>query len=48
MENIRFMSNMNDKNTNETEKKDNIDYDVEDIDPGEKLVNYLNNGKIHP
>jgi hypothetical protein len=44
MENMRFMTNMNDQYRNESDNKDNSDDDVEDIDPGDKLVNYFNNG----
>ncbi len=44
MENMRFMRNMNDQYTNKSDNKDNSDDDVEDIDPGDKLVNYFNNG----
>jgi hypothetical protein len=35
---------MNDQYTNESDNKDNSNDDVEDIDPGYKLVNYFNNG----
>ncbi len=44
MENMRFMTNMNDQYTNESDNEDNSDDDVEDIDPGDKLVNYFNKG----
>ena len=44
IENMRFMRNMNDQYTNESDNEDNSDDDVEDIDPGDKLVNYFNNG----
>ncbi len=44
MENMRFMANMNDQYTNESDNKEDGDDDVEDIDPGDKLVNYFNNG----
>jgi hypothetical protein len=44
MANMRFMTNMNDQYTNESDNKDDGDDDVEDIDPGDKLVNYFNNG----
>ena len=44
MENMRFMTNMNDQYTNESDNKDNSNDDVEDIDPGDKLVDYFNNG----
>jgi hypothetical protein len=43
MENMRFMTNMNDQYTNESDNKGNSYDDVEDIDPGDKLVNYFNN-----
>jgi hypothetical protein len=42
MENMRFMTNMNDQYTNKSDNKDNSNDDVEDIDPGDKLVNYFN------
>jgi hypothetical protein len=44
MENTRFMTNMNDQYTNKSDNKDNSNDDVEDIDPGDKLVDYFNNG----
>jgi hypothetical protein len=44
MENMRFMTNMNDQYTNESDNKKDGNDDVEDIDPGDKLVNYFNNG----
>jgi hypothetical protein len=44
MGNMRFMTNMNDQYTNESDNKDDDKDDVEDIDPGDKLVNYFNNG----
>ncbi len=44
MENMRFMRNMNDQYTNKSDDKGNSDHDVEDIYPGDKLVNYFNNG----
>jgi hypothetical protein len=44
MENMRFMTNMNDQYTNKSDNEDNSNDDVEDIDPGDKLVNYFNNG----
>jgi hypothetical protein len=45
MENMRFMTNMNDQYTNGSDNKGyGNDDDVEDIDPGDKLVNYFNNG----
>jgi hypothetical protein len=45
MENMRFMTNMNDQYTNKSDNKDDSNNDVEDIDPGDKLVNYFNYGK---
>jgi hypothetical protein len=44
MENMRFMTDMNDQCTNKSDNKEDSDDDVEDIDPGDKLVNYFNNG----
>jgi hypothetical protein len=44
MENMRFMRNMNDQYMNKSDNKDDSNYDVEGIDPGDKLVNYFNNG----
>jgi hypothetical protein len=44
MENMRFMTNMNDQYTNKSDNKEDGKDDVEDIDPGDKLVNYFNNG----
>ncbi len=44
MENMRFMRNMNDQYMNESDNEDDCDDDVEDFDPGDKLVNYFNNG----
>jgi hypothetical protein len=46
MENMRFMTNMNDQYTNESDNEEDGKDDVEDIDPGDKLVNYFNNGII--
>jgi hypothetical protein len=43
MENMRFMTNTNDQYTNESGNED-VSNDVEDIDPGDKLVDYFNNG----
>jgi hypothetical protein len=43
MENMRLMTNMNDQYMNESDNEEDDD-DVEDIDPGDKLVNYFNNG----
>jgi hypothetical protein len=39
MENMRFMTNMNDQYTNESDNKEDGEDDVDDIDPGDKLVN---------
>ncbi len=43
MENMRFMTNMNDQYTDESDDKEDGEDDVEDIGPGDKLVNYFNN-----
>jgi hypothetical protein len=45
MENMRFVKNMNDQYMNKSDNKEDGKDDVEDIDPGDKLVNYFNNGK---
>ncbi len=44
MENMRFMTNMDDQYTNESDNKEDDVDDVEDIHPGDKLVNSFNNG----
>ena len=44
MENMRFMTNMNDQYTNKSDNKEDGKDDVDNIDPGDKLVNYFNNG----
>jgi hypothetical protein len=44
MEIMRFMTNMDDQYTNESDSKEDGEDDVEDIHPGDKLVNYFNNG----
>jgi hypothetical protein len=44
MENMRFMINMKDQYMRESDNKEDGKDDVEDIDPGDKLVNYFNNG----
>jgi hypothetical protein len=44
MENMMFMTNMNDQYTNESDNKYDGNDDVDDIEPGDKLVNYFNNG----
>jgi hypothetical protein len=43
MENIRFMTNMNDQYTNESDNEEDSDDDVEDIDSGKRLVNVFDN-----
>ncbi len=40
---MRFMTNMNDQYMNESDNEEESNYDVQDIDPGDKLVNYFNN-----
>jgi hypothetical protein len=35
---------MNDQYTNKSDNKEDGNDDVEDIDPGDKLANYFNNG----
>jgi hypothetical protein len=44
MENMRFMINMDDQYTNKSDIEEDGKNDVEDIHPGDKLVNYFNNG----
>jgi hypothetical protein len=45
MENMRFMTNMDDQYTrNESDIKEDGKDDVGDIDPCDKLVNHFNNG----
>jgi hypothetical protein len=44
MENMRFVTNMDDQYTNKSDNKEDGQDDVEDIHPGDKLVNYFNNG----
>jgi hypothetical protein len=44
MENMRFATSMNDQYMNESDNKEDGNDDVEDIEPGDKLVNYFNNG----
>jgi hypothetical protein len=44
MENMRFMTNMNDQYANKSDNKEDGKDDLKDIDPGDKLVNYFNNG----
>jgi hypothetical protein len=43
MENMRFMTNMNDQYTNKSDNEEDSDDDVEGIDSGEKLVNVFDN-----
>ncbi len=43
MENIRFMTNMNDQYTNKSDNEEDSNDDVEDIDSGNKLVNVFDN-----
>jgi hypothetical protein len=43
MENMRFMTNMNDWYTNKSDNDKDSDDDVEDIDSGQKLVNVFDN-----
>jgi hypothetical protein len=44
MENMRFMANIDDQYTNKSDNEEDVEDDVEDIHPGDKLVNYFNNG----
>jgi hypothetical protein len=44
MEDMMFMTNTNDQYMNESDNKEDGKDDVEGIDPGNKLVNYFNNG----
>jgi hypothetical protein len=41
---MRFMTNMDDQYTNKSDNKEDSKDDVEDIHPGDKLVNYFDNG----
>ncbi len=43
IENMRFMTNMNDQYTNKSDNEEDSDDDVEDIDSGDKLVNVFDN-----
>ena len=43
MENMRFMTNMNDQYTNESDNEEDSDDDEENIDSGKKLVNVFDN-----
>jgi hypothetical protein len=45
MENMRFMTNMDDQYMNKPDNEEDSKDDVEDIHPSDKLVNYFNNGK---
>jgi hypothetical protein len=44
MENMRFMTKMNDQYMNKLDNKEDGEDDVEENGPGDKLVNYFNNG----
>jgi hypothetical protein len=44
MESMRLITNMKDQYKNESDNEDDSNDDVEDIDPGDKLVDYFNNG----
>ncbi len=44
VENMRFMTNRDNQYMNESDNEEDGKDDVEDIDPGDKLVNYFNNG----
>jgi hypothetical protein len=44
MENMRFMTNMEDQYMNKSDNEEDVEDDVEDIYPGDELVNYFNNG----
>ncbi len=43
MGNMRFMTNMNDQYTNESENEEDSEDNVEEIDSGDKLVNVFDN-----
>jgi hypothetical protein len=43
MENMRFMTNKDDQYTNESDNKEDVKDDVNNIHQGDKLVNYFNN-----
>ncbi len=47
MENMMFMTNMDDQYTNKSDNKKDGEDDVEDIDQGDKLLNYFNNGNSY-
>jgi hypothetical protein len=44
MENMRFKTNISDQYMNKSDNEEDGKDDVEDIDPGDKLVSYFNNG----
>ncbi len=44
MENMRFMTNMDEQYTNKSDNKEDVEDDIEDVHPGYKLVTYFNNG----
>jgi hypothetical protein len=44
MENIRFMTNMDNQYMNKSDNEEDVEDDIEDIHPGDKLVNYINYG----
>jgi hypothetical protein len=44
MENMSFITNMDDRYTKESDYEEDGKDDEDDIDPGDKLVNYFNNG----
>jgi hypothetical protein len=44
MENMRIMTNMDNQYMNKSENEEDVKYDVKDIHPGDKLVNYFDNG----
>jgi hypothetical protein len=46
MENMRFMTNMDYQYTNKSDHEEDVEDDVEDIHPCDKLGNYFNNGLI--
>ncbi len=44
---MRFMTNMDDQYTKKSDNNEDGKDDVENIDPGDKLVNYFNNGNSY-
>jgi hypothetical protein len=44
LENMRIMTNMDDQYTNKSDNEGGVKDDIEDIHPGDKLVDNLNNG----